>query len=332
MSTKRNDNEEKKAAQELLKKYLPPFFLFNPHLETIFPALLRRVILAPYKRERITTPDDDFLDLDWLQKDSDKVAVISHGLEGSSQRPYIKGMAKALHHNGYDVLAWNFRGCSGEMNRQRRFYHSGATDDLDTVIDHVLALRRYRSIFLVGFSLGGNITLKYLGERQVSKFIRKAVVFSVPMDLMTSCIKISSPANRIYSDRFVRSLKNKVRIKARARDDLDTSKLSQIKTLTEFDDCYTAPLHGFENARHYYEQCSSIRFVKDIKTPTLIINTLNDPFLSEECFPVAMLEGHPHVQLEILSRGGHVGFTQFNKNGLYWSEQRALEFLSEFAA
>lgn len=325
-----NGDKEKKAAQDLLN-YLPPFFLFNPHLETIFPALLRRVTLTAYTRERITTPDDDFLDLDWLQKDFEQVAIISHGLEGSSQRPYVKGMAKALHDNGFDVLAWNFRGCSGEMNRQLRFYHSGATDDLHTVIDHVTALRKYKSISLVGFSLGGNITLKYLGERKVSPFIRKAAVFSVPMDLQSSCEKISRRANTVYSNRFVRSLKKKIRIKARMRNDLDTSRLARIKTLTEFDDAYTAPLHGFRDAKDYYSQCSSIRFVNDIKTPTLIINTSNDPFLSQECFPAALLEGHPYVKLEILSRGGHVGFTQFNKNGLYWSEQRALEFLSQFA-
>ena len=327
-----NDDKEKKAAKELLKGYLPPFFLFNPHLETIFPALLRRVVLtAAYTRERISTPDDDFLDLDWLQKDFDKVVIISHGLEGSSQRPYVKGMAKALHDNGFDVLAWNFRGCSGEINRNLRFYHSGASDDLHTVIDHVITLRKYKSVFLVGFSLGGNVTLKYLGERKVNPFIRKAVVFSVPMDLKSSWEKISRPANRVYSNRFVRSLKRKIRMKARMRDDLDTSKLASIKTLTEFDDTYTAPLHGFRDAKDYYEQCSSIRFVKDIQTPTLIINTSNDPFLSQECFPAALLEGHAYVQLEILSRGGHVGFAQFNKNGLYWSEQRALEFLSQFA-
>lgn len=332
MSRKNNNGEkEKKTAQELLKKYLPPFFLFNPHLETIFPALLRRVTLTAYTRERITTPDDDFLDLDWLQRDSERVAIISHGLEGSSQRPYVKGMAKALHDNGFDVLAWNFRGCSGEINRQLRFYHSGATDDLHTVIDHVMALRKYKSIFLVGFSLGGNITLKYLGEGKVSPFIRKAAVFSVPMDLQSSCEKISRRANMVYSNRFVRSLKKKIRMKARMRNDLDTSKLARIKTLTQFDDAYTAPLHGFRDAKDYYSQCSSIRFVNHIKTPTLIINTSNDPFLSQECFPAALLENHPYVKLEILSRGGHVGFTQFNKNGLYWSEQRALEFLSQFA-
>jgi len=293
---------------------------------------MRRVLLAPpYRRERITTPDDDFLDLDWLQKDSDKLVIISHGLEGSSDRAYVKGMAKALHDNGFDIAAWNFRGCSGEINRQLRFYHSGATEDLHTVIEHVLSLGKYRSLFLVGFSLGGNLTLKYLGEREVDKHIAKAVVFSVPMDLQTSCEKISQPANVIYSRRFVRSLKKKIRMKALQHDTLDTSRLRHIKTLTQFDDCYTAPLHGFRNAHEYYEQCSAVRFVHHIKTPTLIINTRNDPFLSAECFPAASLKGHPYVRLEVLSRGGHVGFTQFNKNGLYWSEQRALEFLSEFA-
>lgn len=311
--------------------YLPPFFLYGPHLETIYPALLRRVRVLPYQRERITTADDDFLDLDWLTRGSDRLAIISHGLEGNSSRAYIKGMARAFYNNGFDVIAWNFRGCSGEMNRQLRFYHSGATDDLDTVVQHALSTTRYKDIALIGFSLGGNLTLKYLGEREVSNAIRKAVVFSVPMHLQSACEKISLPSNRIYSNRFLRSLKNKVRMKARLRSDLDLISLANIKTLTDFDDCYTAPLHGFENAADYYAQCSSLRFVQNIKTQTLIVNTLNDPFLSAECFPQALLKDHPYVQLEVLSRGGHVGFTQFNKNGLYWSEERATRFVSGVA-
>ena len=308
---------------------MPPFFLFTAHLETIYPAILRRVILIPYTRERISTPDDDFLDLDWLRKDSDKVVIISHGLEGNSGRPYVKGMAKVFYDNGFDVVAWNFRGCSDDLNRQLRFYHSGATDDLDTVVNHVTREGKYKKLFLIGFSLGGNLTLKYLGERGVIDEIKKAVVFSVPMDLKSSCEKISRPANRIYSSRFLKSLKRKILLKSAHRKEIDVSKLGSVKTLMEFDDRYTAPLHGFKNAVDYYTQCSSIHFVGRITTPTLIINTRNDPFLSEECFPEAALEKHPYVKLEILSRGGHVGFTQFNKNGLYWSEQRALQFLSE---
>jgi len=318
-----------KDLQKLVEEYLPPFFLFNPHLETIFPALLRRVTLTAYTRERIATPDDDFLDLDWLQHGSDEVVVISHGLEGNSKRPYIKGMAKALSDNGFDVCAWNFRGCSEEMNRQLRFYHSGATDDLATVVNHIANMSRYKSIHLVGFSLGGNVTLKYLGEQGDNSPISRAVAFSVPMDLQSSCEKISRPANRIYSNRFLKSLKNKILIKARQLKEIDTSNLDAIRTLTQFDDRYTAPLHGFASAIDYYQQCSSLRFVERIRVPTLVINTLNDPFLSPECFPAALLKAHPFVNLQILSRGGHVGFTQFSKNGLYWSEQRTLDFLRE---
>ncbi len=309
------------------ENYLPPFFLFNPHLETIFPALLRRVSLASYSRERIDTPDDDFLDLDWLKRGSDSIVIISHGLEGNTTRAYIKGMARALHAAGFDVVAWNFRGCSEEMNRRIRFYHSGATDDLHTVVEHVAQKNIYRSISFVGFSLGGNLTLKYLGERTPHPRIDKAVVFSVPLHLRTSCEKISRPSNRIYSNRFLRSLKNKVMIKSRYHKELDTSRLAGIKTLTGFDDLYTAPLHGFRGAIDYYEKCSSLHFLHSIRTPTLIVNTLNDPFLSEQCFPVSLLKDHEYVTLQVPERGGHVGFTQFNKNGLYWSEERAGEFL-----
>lgn len=308
-------------------EYFPPFFLFGPHLETIYPAILRRVQRLAYTRERIDTPDADFLDLDWLRKGCGKVAIISHGLEGNSHRPYVRGMAKALFDNGFDVLAWNFRGCSEEMNHQLRFYHSGATDDLDTVITHA-SNQGYKEIYLVGFSLGGNMTLKYLGERTVPDTIKKAVVFSVPLDLKTSCEKISQPANRIYSNRFLRSLKSKVITKSRLQKGLDVSGLDKIRTLEAFDDRFTAPLHGFANAADYYERCSSIHFVENIRTKTLIVNTRNDPFLSAECFPVPLLKDHPHVSLEIPLRGGHVGFTQFNKNGLYWSEQRALDFFA----
>lgn len=322
---------DKNRFEQALAEYLPPFFLFNAHLETIFPALMRRVALVNYTRERIETPDDDFLDLDWLTRGHDRVVIISHGLEGSSDRAYMKGMARALHLQGFDIIAWNFRGCSGEINRQRRFYHSGATDDLDTVVQHALA-KGYKSIYLVGFSLGGNLTLKYIGERTVSPAITRAIAISVPLHLQSSCHKISLPSNRIYANRFLRSLKRKVRQKAQQRDDIDPSMLAGIRTLEEFDDCYTAPLHGFKNAAHYYDECSAIRYIGDIRIPTLIINTRNDPFLSEACFPTRLLEHHPYVALQVLARGGHVGFTQFNKNGLYWSEQRAVEYLTELSA
>lgn len=310
-----------------MEPYRPPFPLLNAHLETIYPALLRTVNAPPYERERIQTPDDDFLDLDWLRKKSGKAVIISHGLEGNTSRAYVRGMAKAFFDRGFDVLTWNYRGCSEEMNRQPRFYHSGATDDLDVVIAH--AARTYPELFLIGFSLGGNITLKYLGERgpNVHASIRKAATFSVPMDLHTSCLKISAASNRIYSRRFLKSLKAKVRSKGSRIAGIDLQGIDAIENLMDFDNRYTAPLHGFRNAMHYYEESSSLRYVKAIEVPTLVVNALNDPFLSPQCFPVDLLKGHPSVLLETPAHGGHVGFALFNKNGLYWSELRALEFL-----
>jgi predicted alpha/beta-fold hydrolase len=306
--------------------YQAPFFLFNAHLETIYPSLIRKVSLPSYTRERIATPDEDFLDLDWIRHGSDRLVIISHGLEGNSQRPYIKGMAKTMLHAGWDVLAWNYRGCSEEMNRQLRFYHSGATEDLHTVVQH--AIQQYSSIALVGFSLGGNLTLKYLGETTRPAQIKKAVAISVPMALESSCEKISQPDNWIYSRRFLKSLKEKILIKSSTMSALDGKTILSIKTLREFDDHYTGPLHGFRDAHDYYTRCSSLQFLPSIGIPTLILNAQNDPFLSAECYPAELLKNHACVALETPVRGGHVGFAQFRKNGVYWSEERAAQFLA----
>lgn len=309
-------------------KYNRPFFFFNAHVETIFPSLLRTITLQPYQRERIATPDNDFLDLDWLKQRSSDLVIISHGLEGNTQRAYIKGMARALYQQGYDILAWNYRGCSEEMNKAVRFYHSGATDDLSTVIDHAHSLGQYKQIYLVGFSLGGNLTLKYLGENRTRpESIKKSITFSVPLDLHTSCEKISRPSNWIYSQRFLKSLRKKVIDKSKIMREIDIRGLAKVKTLREFDDHFTGPIHGFKDALDYYHQCSAIRFIEQISIPTLIISAANDPFLSPECYPHQMVMNHPNVSFESPDYGGHVGFTQFSKNGLYWSEQRAIDFL-----
>lgn len=310
------------------KIYTPPFFLLNGHLETIYPSVFRKPGTQPFIAKRIITPDNDFLDVYHFRQGSDKVVIISHGLEGNAWRPYVTGMVNACYNAGFDVITWNFRGCGTEINHQLRFYHSGATEDLDAVIKFALS-KVYEHIHLVGFSLGGNLTLKYLGEeRPADSRIKKAVTFSVPMDLHTSCLQISTPLNRIYAHRFLKSLKEKIIRKSRFMDELKIDGIHNIKTLMEFDDIYTAPLHGFRNAAHYYQQCSAIRVVENIRIPALIINAKNDPFLSRECFPEKLLRNHPCVRFEQPARGGHVGFVQFNKNGLYWSEERAIDFLS----
>jgi predicted alpha/beta-fold hydrolase len=288
---------------------------------------MRRVPLQAYTRERIATPDQDFLDLDWIKQSAGRLVIISHGLEGNSQRSYIKGMARMCLASNFDVLTWNYRGCSEEMNRELRFYHSGATDDVGVVVNHAIACG-YTNITLIGFSLGGNLTLKYIGEQQPPKEVKKALAFSVPLDLHSSCIQISRPSNRIYSERFLKSLKKKIITKAVFRKELDINGIDAIASLLEFDDHFTAPIHGFKNAVDYYTQSSSLQFLTRITIPTLIINAQNDPFLSKDCYPTATLHDRPFVRFESPAYGGHVGFAQFNKNGLYWSEERAMEFIN----
>src|SRR5579871_4973429 len=197
----------------VMNSYTRPWFLFNRHVETIFPSLCRSVAIGEYQPERITTPDNDFLDIFWIKQNSSSLVIISHGLEGNAHRAYVKGMARAFATSGFDVLAWNYRGCGEEMNKTLRFYHSGATDDLHTVVNHARD-RGYERIILLGFSLGGNLTLKYVGERTVDSSIAAAIAFSVPLDLYTSSIAISKPGNWIYSRRFLKSLKKKIRAKA----------------------------------------------------------------------------------------------------------------------
>lgn len=304
--------------------YRRPALLFNKHIETIYPAIVRRVPFIAPSYQRIPTPDSDFLDLEWYEHQSKKLVIISHGLEGNSQRAYVRGMARAFVSHGFDALTWNYRGCGNEMNRQPRFYHSGATDDLDGVVQHAIRQQQYEFICLVGFSLGGNLTLKYLGEPYASKSsIHKAVAISVPLDLDSSCTALSTVANKMYVNRFLRSLKKKVSTKAQIMSLPIETNLTKINTLRQFDDVVTAPLHGFRDASDYYAKNSSINFLSDIKSPTLIINALNDPFLSPACYPKS---NNPNIKTLWPRHGGHVGFTSFNKNGLYWSELQALNF------
>ncbi len=312
--------------------YRPPRFLQNGHALTIYPHLFRRVEGVLYRRQRIETPDDDFIDLDWSPAGFERVVVVAHGLEGNSQRPYVLGMVRALNESGWDVVVWNFRGCSGEPNRKPRFYHSGDTADLDAVVSHVLKTGRCKCMALVGFSLGGNIILKYLGERgsNVPRAIGAAVTFSVPCDLYTSALKMSQAANVLYMRRFLNSLHEKIRVKkALFPGEVDDEGYHRIRDFIEFDDRYS-PLHGFSGALDYYEKSSSKPFLSSISVPTLLINALDDPFLDSSCYPRREAQTSRHLTLEIPESGGHVGFVSLRSRH-YWSEARCVEFLKENA-
>ncbi|MER2996894.1 YheT family hydrolase [Pontibacter populi] len=312
----------------LSSTYKAPFYLFNGHLQTIIPGLFRQVEGITYTRERLSTPDLDFIDVDWSQVGSDSLVILSHGLEGDSSRPYILGMVRAFNERGLDALAWNYRSCSGEPNKLLRSYHLGASDDLHFVIEHALNSGNYNTVHLIGFSAGGNITLKYLGEDpdQVPAEVKRAVVFSVPVDLKGSAQTIS----RVYTQRFLKTLGEKLEQKRQLYpDDVDLTDYSIFWSFPEFDNRYTAPLHGFKNADDYYERVSSKQFLKNIQQPTLLVNAKNDPFLNKGCYPVQEAKANPYFFFEMPDSGGHVGFAEDFMKDIYYSEARAVRFLLE---
>ena len=308
--------------------YAPPILFRNGHFSTIYSGIIRSVNGVVQNRERIALSDGDFLDLDWsyAQSKSKKLVVLLHGLEGDAQRPYITGSAKILNQNGYDCCAVNFRGCSGEPNIKYRSYHSGATEDLMNILDHILSTRDYKSIFLKGFSLGGNLLLKYLGEgNQIPTELKGAVAVSVPCNLHDSCKQLLSTKNLLYAIRFKGNLLEKLRQKqAMFPEKISNADIKKIKTLMDFDDAYTSKAHNFKNALDYYEQCSSLQFLSNIQVPSLIINAKNDSFLGPDCYPVLETDNNPNLHLEMPNYGGHVGF--WGKNNITYTEKRALEF------
>ncbi len=315
-----------------------PPLLWNGHLQTIAPALFRTVPDVAYERERLELPDGDFLDLDWLRHPTgaaDTVAIISHGLEGDTTRPYVRGMARALHqHASVDVLAWNYRSCgTGGPNRLLRAYHLGDTADLHTVIGHALAAAGgYRTVWLVGFSAGANISLKYLGEdaAHVPGAVRGAVTFSAPVELAAGARHISRWQNRVYLTRFLRSLRGKLAAKAVQHPAaLDLSGYEALQSFEAFDDRYTAPMHGFASAAAYYAHAASQQYLSGIRVPTLLVQARNDPFLPwPACYPIAEAEASEFFYLEIPDDGGHCGFAEsFPRGDRYYSERRAVEFL-----
>ncbi|TFG76881.1 MAG: alpha/beta fold hydrolase [Flavobacteriales bacterium] len=314
---------------ELKSTYNPPLIFKNGHLATIYSGLVRRVNGLIQRRERLELPDGDFLDLDWSFADtpSEKAVILLHGLEGNAQRPYITGSAKAFNALGYDACAVNFRACSGETNRLYRSYHSGATEDLEAVVRYILETKNYAALYIKGFSLGGNLTLKYLGEgRELPKELKAVVAVSVPCNLYSSLQQLLMPKNRLYAKRFKKHLLEKLREKQQLfPEKISDEDIESIVTLKDFDDVYTSRAHGFTDAMDYYARCSSLQFLPNIKVPALVINAKNDSFLGPECYPYREAEANPFLYLEVPAYGGHVGF--FDWGAHYYTEQRAIKFM-----
>ena len=308
-----------------------PLFYLNGHFETIIPSIWRKIEGVSYEREKIDTPDGDFLNLDWSRVGGEQLLIVSHGLEGDSQRHYARALVKLFNQQGIDVLVWNNRSCGGELNLQPVLYHHGSSHDLETVVQHVLSSNRYRELFLAGISMGGAQTLNYLGKKgeDVSPILKKAAVYSTPVHLPSSAATLRRPVNRFYNQKFLGKLKKKMEAKGKQYPGLiDLERLPSVRDFDDFDTHYTAKIHGFADAADFYEQASPHTRLKDIRISTLILNAANDPLLGKECYPIEFAHGSTHIFLEMPKRGGHTGFTipgsEFN-----YAEYRLLEFLTQ---
>lgn len=308
-------------------EFKPAWWLPSSHLQTLWPALLRRRKPLPIRNERLELADGDFLDLGWIGKGDAPLVLILHGLNGSIKSHYVNGLLQAVLQCGWRGVLMHFRGCSTEPNRLAHSYHSGETGDLKQVVAEILRREPNVTLFIVGYSLGGNVLLKALGRNEINKTVKAAVAISVPFELDQTADYMSKGIARMYQRHLVTGLITKY-IKKFGKNKTPTEvNIKKLRTFWEFDDHVTAPLHGFNDAADYYQQSSSRQFLNKIQIPTLIIHSRDDPFTHPRSIPQPD-ETSAKVSLEITSHGGHVGFvTGLNPwRPIYWLEQKILGF------
>lgn len=315
--------------------YKSPHLFKNPHFSTVFASVFRKVEGINYTRERFSLSDGDFIDLDWSYSqlvggNSKNLVIITHGLLGNSQRQYVKATAKIFNQNGWDALAWNHRGMSGEPNLLEKMTIHGSTDELSEIIDHIIKTGKYSKITLVGWSKGGNISLKYAGEKgeYLPNEISSIVAVSVPTDVYGSVQVMGKES--FYAKRFKKKLHDFLKTKQHLIAKEKFKKFNTYKTLEDFSEYYVAPLNSFKNAKEYYEKCSALPYLENIKVPTLILNSLDDPILSLTCSPFQLAKNSDIIHLETPKSGGHCSFFESNKDGIYWADKRVFEFASKY--
>jgi hypothetical protein len=319
------------------QQFKPAWWMTNRHAQTILPRFFRPNLSLNYQLEELPTPDGDFLQLAWSQPfnaQSDKpLALVLHGLEGNIDSFYAKGMMKALHLAGFDVVLMHFRNCGFKPNRLPRAYHSGETSDLRHLLNNLKQRFAHKPIMAVGFSLGGNVLTKYLGEFKENALLDAAAVVSAPFALASSCQVIQTSCFKLYQkyllDRLKKSTSRKL-VQIKESIELTKQQLDGIYNLWEFDDKVTAPLHGFKNAAEYYQKASGKPFLKHIKVPTLVVHAEDDPMLSTEAVP-SIDDVSEHVTLAVSKQGGHVGFIA-GRNPLkpvFWLEKAVPNFFQQ---
>ncbi len=319
-----------------VRPFRPAWWAPGPHAQTLLARALRSPVGPPFERERIETPDGDFLDVDWTPDPGPAapLVLVLHGLEGGSRRTYMRSVCRELLARGVRSVAMNFRGCSGEMNRLPRFYHSGETGDATFLLRTFRARYPERRFGILGFSLGGNVLLKMLGERDDGgrALVDAAAAISVPYDLAAGAELLQRPGmGTVYARYFLRSLMRKALAKSELLDGrADLAALRRARTLRAFDDAVTAPLHGFRNADEYYRTASSAGFLEGIQVPTLLVHSRDDPFLPERRIPLSAADTNPFLTLALSAEGGHVGFLEGSPwNPRFWADEEATRFLTE---
>jgi predicted alpha/beta-fold hydrolase len=320
--------------------FSPAWWLPGPNLQTLWGKFMRPRLPLNLRLERIDTPDGDFLDLYHMSGNPDSpLLVLLHGLEGSLRSHYIHGLLQQASIRGWRAVVLIFRSCGNSLNRTRRFYHSGETNDLGFTIEHLLSSYSNAQLVLTGVSLGGNVLLKYLGERgdSVSPRIRAAAAVSVPYDLARAADHIDRGFAKIYQRSFIRSLQSKTMAKLNQFPDLvQREKIRSIRSMRDFDNTLTAPLHGFRDADDYYARSSALKWLHGVRAETLLLSAVDDPFLPSQVLDSVRSEAkqNPFLFLEFTPRGGHVGFVG-GKNPFrpaYYMEERVGDFLAERVA
>lgn len=308
------------------KEFAPYFWLKNKHIQTVLPYFLGRFLYPKYALEKVEANQNEWLVCNTIFNKNPQIAFIVHGLEGSANSHYIKRIAIELSKKNIDVCAINLRGCGGHANLNFADYHSGKTDDLDIIINHFLSKNLHKSASIIGYSLGANLALKYVGEKShaLHPKIVKCVAISAPFYLADSANCLDKKENDFYKKRFLKSLISKVLAKKNKYPFFDYTKAANITSIRDFDTWYTAPTFGYANAQEYYTKNSADQFLETIKIETLIIASKDDPFLDVGCF---VIPENPKVKTLYTSNGGHVGFLHRFGSSFFWLDAQILNFL-----
>lgn len=318
-----------------IRSFSPPWWAKNPHVQTILPVLTK-VTSPVLSRQRLELSDGDFIDLDWLgdPDTASSIVVILHGLEGSADSHYIRRLLSDCHLLGLCAVVHHHRGCSGEPNRLARSYHSGDTQDISGTLEHLKQSFPQAKLCAVGYSLGGNVLTKYLGERQGNSAIDRAVVVSAPLQLSACAKRLEKGFSTLYQWHLIKQLREKLTGKFNQRTIVNEASVTQmqvskLKTFYQFDHQVTAPLHGFEGVDDYYAKASGFSYLAKIHRPTLVIHAADDPFMNEDVIP-STHQCAAEVTYELHQHGGHVGFIDGGSlfKPRYYLEQRIIDFLT----